>query len=29
MHKTKVKTLWRGTTVSVNEFEVNLLGERI
>ena len=22
IHKTKVKTLWRGTTVSVNEFEV-------
>ena len=23
MHKTKVKTLWRGTTVSVNQFEVD------
>ncbi len=22
MHKTKVKTIWRGTTVAINEFEI-------
>ena len=22
MHKTKVKTLWKGSTVAINEFEI-------